>query len=85
MASYLALGGVNLILTQGNTILYFGKGIIRPLFGGQLDQYVSAPLLWWIGLAFGIWYLLDDGSVLIWPDWLPLLCRLPLAGSLKLK
>ena len=59
LASYLALGGVNLILTQGNTILYFGKGIIRPLFGGQLDQYVSAPLLWWIGLAFGIWYLLE--------------------------
>jgi simple sugar transport system permease protein len=60
LASYLALGGINLILTQGNTILYFGGGFVKPVFGGQVDQYISAPLLWWIGVTFGVWYLLEQ-------------------------
>jgi simple sugar transport system permease protein len=59
LASFLAVGGINLILTQGNTILYFGSGIVRPLFGGSLNQYISAPLLWWIGLTVVGWYVLD--------------------------
>jgi len=59
LASYLALGGITLILTQGNTVLYFGSGFVKPLFGGQVNQYISAPLLWWIGLAMAMWYILE--------------------------
>jgi simple sugar transport system permease protein len=60
LGSLFILNGVNLILTGGQQVEFFGKSTLFPVLGGQLGTSpVYASLLWLLFFAVVFWFVLQ--------------------------
>jgi simple sugar transport system permease protein len=60
LAALLIVQGVDLVITGGNTIVYFGQSKVVSMFGGEIGSTtLEARVLWFIGLTALVWYVLE--------------------------
>lgn len=59
LAMLLVVQGVDLVITQGNTILFFGQSKVISVLGGQINNAIAAPLIWLIAITLLVWYVLE--------------------------
>lgn len=67
LASLLVIQGLDLVVSGGNTILFFGHSVVRSALGGALGiSSLAAPVAWFIGLAVVMWFVLERTSYGNW-------------------
>jgi simple sugar transport system permease protein len=66
LAMLLVVQGVDLVITQGNTILYFGHSNVISVLGNQLNNAVAAPLIWFVVITLLLWFVLEHTSYGNW-------------------
>jgi len=60
LASLLVVGGIDLVISGGNTILYFGHNPLMNALGGTIPHTtLEYRVLWFIGLTAVLWFLLE--------------------------
>jgi simple sugar transport system permease protein len=60
LAALLIVQGIDLVLTGGNTIVYFGHSKVVSMFGGEIGSTtIEARVLWFVGLTAALWYVLE--------------------------
>jgi simple sugar transport system permease protein len=66
LAMLLVVQGVDLVITQGNTILFFGQSNVVSVLGNQLNNAIAAPLIWLLVITLLLWYVLEHTSYGNW-------------------
>jgi simple sugar transport system permease protein len=60
LATLLVVGGIDLVISGGNTILYFGHNRLMNALGGEIPHTtVEYRVLWFVALTIGLWFLLE--------------------------
>ena len=60
LATLLILQGIDLIVSGGNTILFFGHSAVITTLGGTIPHTtIGVPTLWFIGLTALLWFVLE--------------------------
>jgi len=60
LATFLVVGGVNLVITGGNTILFFGHSKVVSVLGGTIPgTTIQNRFLWFVGLTLLLWFVLE--------------------------
>jgi simple sugar transport system permease protein len=60
LATLLVVGGIDLVISGGNTILYFGHNPLMNALGGEIPHTtVEYRVLWFIGLTAVLWFVLE--------------------------
>lgn len=60
LAALLIVQGIDLVLSGGNTILFFGSSAIVSALGGTIPHTtVGNRVLWFVGLAAILWFVLE--------------------------
>jgi simple sugar transport system permease protein len=60
LATLLVVQGVDLVISGGNTILYFGHSSLMTLLGGSIPHTtLDNRVVWFVGLTIALWYLLE--------------------------
>jgi simple sugar transport system permease protein len=68
LATYYILQGISYDITNGQTVLQFGKSLMFTVFGSALGggTFLSAVMLWAIGLLIVLWVLLQHTTYGNW-------------------
>src|SRR5438552_11925701 len=60
LAAFLVVQGVDLVVSGGNTILFFGKSKVISVLGGTIPgSTVQYRVLWFTGLTLVLWFVLE--------------------------
>jgi simple sugar transport system permease protein len=60
LASLLVVQGIDLVISGGNTILFFGHSSIMTFLGGSIPHTtLDKRVLWFVGLTLVLWYVLE--------------------------
>jgi len=60
LAMLLVVQGVDLVISGGNTILYFGDSSFMHALGGTIPHTtLEYRVLWFVGLTIALWFLLE--------------------------
>jgi simple sugar transport system permease protein len=60
LATLLVVGGIDLVISGGNTILYFGNNPLMNALGGTIPHTtLEYRVLWFIGLTALLWFVLE--------------------------
>jgi simple sugar transport system permease protein len=60
LATLLVIQGVDLVVSGGNTILYFGHNPLMNALGGTIPHTtLEYRVLWFLGLTIVLWFLLE--------------------------
>jgi simple sugar transport system permease protein len=59
LAMFLAVNGISLIISGGNTLEYYGTSKIISTFGASINGYIAAPFVWFVGIALVGWFVLE--------------------------
>lgn len=60
LAALLVVQGVDLVISGGNTILYFGSSKVLTALGGTIPgTTIQYRVLWFIGLTLALWFVLE--------------------------
>jgi simple sugar transport system permease protein len=67
LATYYILQGVSYDITNGQTVLQFGKSLMFTVFGAAIGgTFLSAVMLWAIGLLIVMWVILQHTTYGNW-------------------
>jgi simple sugar transport system permease protein len=67
LAAFLVVQGIDLVISGGNTILYFGKSKVISVLGGTIPgSTVQYRVLWYVGLTIVLWFVLERTSYGNW-------------------
>jgi simple sugar transport system permease protein len=67
LAALLIVQGVDLVISGGNTILFFGHSKVMSALGGTIPgTTVQNRVLWFVGLTVVLWFLLERTSYGNW-------------------
>jgi simple sugar transport system permease protein len=59
LAMLMFVQGVDVVISQGNTILFFGHSWLITVMGGRIGQGIAAPVIWLIVITLVVWYVLE--------------------------
>jgi simple sugar transport system permease protein len=60
LAALLILQGVNIVISGGDTVLYFGDSSVVQILGGSvIGDAIAAPMVWFAGLTLALWLLME--------------------------
>jgi simple sugar transport system permease protein len=60
LAALFIVQGITLVISQGNTILFFESSDVVSMLGGPIgDTGVAAPVLWFVGITAVMWLILE--------------------------
>lgn len=60
LAALLILQGINIVVSGGDTVLFFGHSAVVGALGGQVGgRALAAPMLWFAGLTLVLWLVLE--------------------------
>ena len=59
LAMLMFVQGVDVVISQGNTILFFGHTWVLTLMGARIGQGFAAPVVWLLAITFVAWYVLE--------------------------
>jgi simple sugar transport system permease protein len=60
LAALLVIQGVDLVISGGNTILFFGHSKVISALGGTIPgTTIQNRVLWFVGLTFVLWFVLE--------------------------
>ena len=67
LATLLIVQGIDLVVSGGNTILYFGHNWVISILGGTIPHTtIGSRVLWFIGLTALLWFVLERTSFGNW-------------------
>ncbi len=60
LAALLVVQGIDLVISGGNTILYFGSSKVLTALGGTIPgTTIQYRVLWFVGLTIVLWFVLE--------------------------
>ena len=60
LATLLVVQGIDLVISGGNTILFFGHSSLMTFLGGSIPHTtLDNRVLWFVGLTLVLWYVLE--------------------------
>jgi len=67
LAALLIVQGIDLVVSGGNTILFFGHSTITSVLGGTIPHTtIGNRVLWFVGLTALLWFVLERTSYGNW-------------------
>jgi simple sugar transport system permease protein len=60
LAALLIIQGVNIVISGGDTVLFFGESAVVGVLGGQVaGAAIAAPMVWFAALTAVLWFVLE--------------------------